>query len=96
MHHQAVKAASKPRQFYVIEQRPPSEGPLEDSIDLRSPGNEGTTGFIKDLVDLPIDNKEPSRVLKIRKNLSNEVRKVISNFLGQNLDVFEWTHSDME
>ena len=62
-----MKVASKPRQFYIVDQRPPSEGPLDDSIDLRSPGDEGTTGPIKDLVGLPVDNKEPSRVLKIGK-----------------------------
>ena len=91
-----MKAASKPRKFHVVDQRPPSEGPLDDSIDPRSPGYEGTTGPVEDLVDLPVDDKEPSRVLKIGKNLPNGVRKAISNFLGQNLDMFAWTHLDME
>ena len=62
-----MKVASKPRQFHVVDQWPPSEGPLDDSIDPRSLGEEGTTGPIKDLVDLLIDDKKPSRVLKIRK-----------------------------
>ena len=35
-YHQAIKAASKPRQFHVIDQQPPSEGPLDDTIDPRS------------------------------------------------------------
>ena len=64
-----MKAASKPRQFHVVDQQPPSEGPLEDTIDLRSPNDEGTTRPIEDLVDLPMDDKEPSKVLKIGKNL---------------------------
>ena len=38
-----MKAASKPRKFYVVDQWPSSEGPLDDSIDLRSSGEEGTT-----------------------------------------------------
>ena len=63
-----MKVASKPRQFHVVDQLPPSEGPLDDSIDQRSPGKERTTGLIEDLVDLSVDNKEPSRVLKIEKN----------------------------
>ena len=63
-----MKTASKLRQFHVVDQRPPSEGPLDNSIDPRSPGDEGTIGPIEDLVNLPVDNKEPSKVLKIRKN----------------------------
>ena len=95
-YHQAVKVASKPRQFHVIDQQPPSEGPLNDTIDPRSTNEEGTTRPIEDLVDLPVDNKEPSKVLKIGKNLFEKIRKVISKFLRQNLDVFAWAHSDME
>ena len=91
-----MNAASKPRQFHVVNQRPSSEGPLEDTIDPRSLDNEGTTGPIKDLVDLPINNKEPSKVLKIGKNLPDEIREAISKFLRQNLDVFAWGHSTMD
>ena len=36
------------------------------------------------------------KVMKIRKNLSEETRKAISELLKQNLDVFIWAHSDME
>ena len=57
---------------------------------------EGTTGPIKDLVDLPISDKEPSKVLKIGKNLPDGIQQAISKFLRQNLDVFVWAHSDME
>ena len=95
-YHQAMKVASKPRQFNVVNQRPPSEGPLDNTIDSRSPDEEGTIGPIEDLVDLPVDHKEPSRVLKIGKNLPDGVREAISKFLGQNLDVFAWAHSDIE
>ena len=35
-------------------------------------------------------------MLKIRKNLSEELREAISTFLKSNLDVFAWKHSDME
>ena len=61
------------RQVNIIDQRPPSEGLLDDSIDVRSPDEEATTGPIKDLVDLPVDDKEPSNVLKLGKNLTNEL-----------------------
>ena len=91
-----MKAASKPRQFNVVDQRPPSEGPLDDTINPRSPDEEGTTRRIEELVDFLVDHKEPSRVLKIGKNLPEGVREAISDFLGQNLDVFSWAHLDME
>ena len=87
-YHQAVKAASKPRQFHVVDQRPLSEGLLNDTIDPRSPYKEGTTRPIKDLVNLSVNNKEPSKVLKIKKNLPDEIREAISESLRQNLHVF--------
>ena len=80
----------------IVNQRPPREGPLDDTIDSRSPNEEATIGPIEDLIDLPVDDKEPSKVLKLGKNLSDEFREAILAFLKQNLDVFAWTHSDME
>ena len=91
-----MKAASKLRQFNVVDQRPPSEGPLDDTIDSIALDEEGTTGPIEDLVDLLVNHQKPSRVLKIEKNLPDGVRKAISDFLGRNLDMFSWAHSDME
>ena len=72
----------------IVDQRPPSEGPLDDTIDPRSSDEEATTGPIKDLVNLLVDNKEPTKVLKLRKNLSDELREAISTFLKENQDVF--------
>ena len=43
-----------------------------------------------------MDDKEPSKVLKIGKNLAKELGGAISEFLRQNVDVFGWAHSDME
>ena len=91
-----MKAASKSRQFYVVDQLLLSGGPLDDTIDPRSLDEEGTTGPIEDLVDLSVDDKEPSKVLKNGKNLSEKIREAISEFLRQNLYVFAWAYSDME
>ena len=76
-----MKVASKPRQFHVVDQWPLSEGPFDNTIDPRSPDEEGTTRPIEDLIDLLVDDKEPTKVLKIGKNLSEEVREAISRFL---------------
>ena len=35
-------------------------------------------------------------MLKIGKNLSEEIQGAITEFSRQNLDVFAWAHSDME
>ena len=95
-YHQAVKAASKLRQFHVVDQRPPSDRSIDDTIDLRSLDEESSTGPIEDLVDRPMDDKKPSEVLKIGKKLPEGIRGAISEFLRQNLDVFAWAHLDME
>ena len=55
----------------IDNQPPPSEGSLDDTIDPRSPNEEATTGPIEELVDLPVDDNESSKVLKLRKNLSD-------------------------
>ena len=51
----------------IVDQRPPSEGPLDDTIDPRSSNEEATIRPIEDLVDLPVDDKEPTKVLKLGK-----------------------------
>ena len=57
----------------IIDQRPLSEGPLDDIIDPRFPDEEATTGPIEDLVNLPADDKESSKVLKLGKNFSDKL-----------------------
>ena len=41
-----------------------------------------------DLVNLSVDDKESTKVLKLRKNLFDELREAISTFLKENLDVY--------
>ena len=57
----------------IVDQRPLSEGPLKDTTDPRSLNKEATTGPIEDLVHLPVDDKESSKVLKLGKNLFDEL-----------------------
>ena len=94
-YNQAIRSASRPRQVNIVDQWPPSEGPLDDSIEPRSSNKEATTGPIEDLVDLSVDDK-PTKVVKLRKNLFDKLKEAISTFLKENLDVFTWKHSDME
>ena len=80
-YNQEVRNISRPRQVNIVDQWPPSEGPLDDTIDLRSPDEEATTRPIKDLVDLLVDDNEPSKVLKLGKNLSDKLQEAILAFL---------------
>ena len=57
----------------IVDQRPPSERPLDDTIDPKSHDKEATTGPIKYIVDLLVDDKEASKVLKLGKNPSDEL-----------------------
>ena len=43
-----------------------------------------------------MDDKEPTKVLKLGKNRSDGLKEMISTFLKENLDVFDWKHLDME
>ena len=72
----------------IVDQRPPSKGPLNDTIDPRLSDEKATIGPIEDLVDLLVDDKESMKVLKLRKTLFDELREAISTFLKENLDVF--------
>ena len=87
-YNQAVRSASRPRQVNIVDQRPSSEGPLDDTIHPRSSDEEATTRPIEDLVDLPMDDKDLTKVLKLEKNMSDKLREAISTFLKENLDIF--------
>ena len=43
-----------------------------------------------------MDDKEPTNVLKLGKNLSDQLREAISTVLKEKLNVFAWKHLDME
>lgn len=42
-----------------------------------------------------MDLNEVTKVLKLSKNLSDEVKCKLEYFLKKNIDVFEWKHSNM-
>ena len=43
-YNQAIRSVSRPRQVNVIDQRPPNEGPFDDTINLRLFDEEATIG----------------------------------------------------
>ena len=65
-----------------------SLGPIETNIDPRLQEDEPIAGPIEELVEVQVDPNEPSRVVKIGKNLKSELAKQLVEFLKKNLDVF--------
>ena len=70
----------------------PSMGPMQTSIDSHLQEKELIVGPIEELVEVQVDLKEPSRVVKIGKCLSNKLAEQLIEFLKKNQDVFVWTH----
>ena len=60
-YNQAVKNSSRPRQENIVDQRPPSKGSLDNTIDPRLPDDKATTRPIEDLVDLPVETRSHAR-----------------------------------
>ena len=73
----------------------PSVGPMETNIDACLQEEESTTRPIKELVEVQVDPKELSRVVKIDKCLSDELAKQLVEFLKKNQDLFTWTYAEM-
>ena len=63
---------------------------VDDILDLRAheEKRELVTGPVEELVTILIDIKNPSKVFKLGKNLTDETRQAIISFLMKNLDVF--------
>ena len=66
----------------------PSVGPMETNIDPCWQEEDSTTWPIKELLEIQVDPKEPSRVLKIGKCLGSELMEQVAEFLKKNQDVF--------
>ncbi|XP_074327728.1 uncharacterized protein LOC141665641 [Apium graveolens] len=49
----------------------------------------------EDTIEIPVDEKDPSKVLRIGSQLAPRLKESLSIFLLANLDVFAWSHSNM-
>lgn len=73
----------------------PNLGPMETNIDPPVQEEEPLAGSVVELLEIHVGLNERSHVLKIGKNLENELVEQLTNFLKQNLDDFTWNHLDM-
>ena len=69
-----------------------------DGLDLdpRFPGEESEVGPVEELVEVPVDERDPTRTLRVGSELEPQDQGKLVGFLKGNLNVFAWTHEDME
>lgn len=65
------------------------------SLNLRESQDELKTGLVEELVELAMDPQEPTKILKVGKNLEGKVKEKLETFRKGNLDVFAWEHTNM-
>ena len=65
-------------------------------MDPRFPGEEPEAGPVEELVEVPVDERDPTRTLRVGSELAPQDQGKLVGFLKGNLDVFAWTHEDME
>ncbi|XP_024021322.1 uncharacterized protein LOC112091560 [Morus notabilis] len=71
------------------------QGAVED-IDPRVQEEAAWSQLVERLVEIQVDEDEPTRVLKVGSDLTPSLRVEVESFLKKNLDVFAWNHADME
>ncbi|XP_009123785.2 uncharacterized protein LOC103848687 [Brassica rapa] len=50
----------------------------------------------EEVLEVPVDESDPSKVLRVGAYLSDEMQRTILDFLKQNLSTFAWSMSDMQ
>ncbi|CAI9762903.1 unnamed protein product [Fraxinus pennsylvanica] len=50
---------------------------------------------MEELEKFPVDPQDASKVLQVGKQLDEEIREELKNFIRQNSDIFAWRHEDM-
>ena len=95
-YNRSLELAKKERKLpRMMEIEKVSKEPMETNIDPLLQEEESIAGPIEELVEIQVDPKEPSRVVKVGKCLSGELAKKLANFLHVNQNILSWTHADM-
>ena len=56
----------------MVEPRSPSKGPIEIDLDLQVQDDKRIARLTKKLVEVTVDDEEPTKVLKIGRNLEQD------------------------
>lgn len=54
------------------------------------------TQLVEQLEELPVDERDSMRILRIGLALSPALKEELGRFLKENLDLFAWPHDDMD
>lgn len=96
LHNQPKLVESKAKDLKITEVGDKSrEKNTKVYLDPRMPLVVERTGATEDTIPILVDPQDSTKVLRIRSNLSPELREILVLFLKGNLDVFSWSHSDM-
>lgn len=71
-------------------------GLLNEKLDPWLINEEKRTRLIEELVKIHVNKDEPSKILKVGKELGSKEIAKLEEFLRSNLDAFVWRHEDME
>ena len=97
-YNQSVRMAIDRRmlpQIMMVEPRSLSKRSVETNMDTRIQDEKRTAGPTEELVEVIVDDKEPTRVLGVGRNLEHGRFNELIRFLLANLDVFTWRHEEM-
>ena len=72
----------------------PTKG-VDYEMDPRLEDDEQRTTPVEELIEVPIDDYQPERQVKVGSGLGVEARNTLVEVLKRNRDVFAWTHDDM-
>lgn len=68
---------------------------VEAPLDPRILKDEKRGTPVEDLISVSICTTDPTKIVKVGSNLSEEQREKLITFLREHHDVFAWSHSDM-
>ncbi|XP_022889049.1 uncharacterized protein LOC111404482 [Olea europaea var. sylvestris] len=89
------KAPTEPEDIDMIDAPPNSEVLVIDEIDPCIIELEPQASPVEELESFSVDPRDPSKVLKVGKGLSNILKEKIKDFFSQNIDIFAWKHEEM-
>ncbi|XP_022861553.1 uncharacterized protein LOC111381936 [Olea europaea var. sylvestris] len=88
-------APSESEDVEMIDVPPISKILVIDEIDPHIIEHEPQASPIEELESFSVDPRDPSKLLKVGKGLSNSLKEKIKDFLSRNIDIFAWRHEDI-
>ncbi|XP_022858151.1 uncharacterized protein LOC111379057 [Olea europaea var. sylvestris] len=88
-------APTEPEDIHMIDAPPNLKVLVIDEIDPRIIEHEPQASPVEERKNFMVDPRDPSKMLRVGKGLSNILKEKIKDFLSKNLDVFAWKHENM-